>query len=138
MLTRRRFGACALCAAFGLAATAANAQSAPGATGGVSRTILQRIEYPGDKYVTILVTAEIGPGAIVARHTHPGVESAYIMEGEGTLLVKGQPDRVVKATDSFQIPPDTPHGLRNGPTRMRIAGSYVVEKDKPLASPAPE
>jgi hypothetical protein len=36
------------------------------------------------------------------------------LEGGGILAVKGQPDRVVKAGDGYQVPPETPHSLKNG------------------------
>jgi quercetin dioxygenase-like cupin family protein len=136
MLRRRGFVSCAICTAVGLVASSveANAQAA----GGVSRTILQKIEYPGEKHVSILVAADIEANAIVARHTHPGVESSYVVSGGGTLSVKGMPDRVLKAGDGFQIPPEVPHSLRNGAEKSRIAITYIVEKDKPLATPAPE
>jgi quercetin dioxygenase-like cupin family protein len=52
--------------------------------------------------------------------------------------VKGQPDRAIKAGDGFQIPPEVPHSVRNGPEKSRVVATYIVEKDKPLASPAPE
>jgi quercetin dioxygenase-like cupin family protein len=133
MLTRRNFASCALCAAVGLVATNVDAQ-----TGGVKRVILQQTDGPADGYVTILARGEIEPGALVARHTHPGIETAYLLEGGGMLSVKGQPDRLVSAGDSFQIPTLTPHALRNGDKFTRIASTYVVEKGKPLASPAPD
>ncbi|CAH2600628.1 Cupin domain-containing protein [Rhodovastum atsumiense] len=134
MLARRRFVACAICAATGLTATGVAAQP----TGGVKRTILSRTDFPGDTYATIEVLVEIEGGATVARHTHPGVESGIVIEGETRLFVQGQPDRTVKASEAFQIPPGVPHSVRNGPARTRVAVTYVVEKDKPLASPAPE
>jgi quercetin dioxygenase-like cupin family protein len=136
MLDRRGFVSCGLCAALGLVAASgpAGAQGVPG----FSRKILQRTEYPGDKYVCVLVQVDIEPNAIVARHTHPGVESSYIASGSSTLSVKGQPDRVLNAGDGFQIPPDVPHSVRNGPEKTVVVANYVVEKDKPLASPAPE
>jgi quercetin dioxygenase-like cupin family protein len=138
MLSRRGFVNCALCAvAVGYAATAVEAMAQPsGATGGVTRKVLSTEELPGGQYVVIQVAAEIAAGATVARHTHPGIESAVILEGEGTLQIDGHPDRVLKAGDSFQVPAVTPHGLKNGPGTMRIAGTYSVEKGKPLASPA--
>ena len=53
--------------------------------------------------------------------------------------MKGQPDRVVKAGDGYQVPPETPRSLKNGGQKSRLAITWVVEKDKPLASsPAPE
>jgi quercetin dioxygenase-like cupin family protein len=45
----------------------------------------------------------------VARHTHPGVETAYILEGEGVFLVQGQPDLHFKPTDNWQVQPGVPH-----------------------------
>jgi quercetin dioxygenase-like cupin family protein len=138
MLSRRAFGVCAICAATGFAASEVEAQAQGTQTGGLKRIIIQKTELPGDKYVTILAVAEIPPGTNVARHTHPGVESSYVLEGEGELLVQGQPARKVKASDGFQIPPEIPHSARTGDKSMKLAVTYVVEKDKPLSSPAPE
>jgi quercetin dioxygenase-like cupin family protein len=136
MFSRRGFVSCALCAAVGLAAAPGEGEAQ--GTPGFKRTILQKTEYPGDKYACVLVSVDIEPNTLIARHTHPGIESAVLTAGGGTLSVKGQADRQVKAGDGFQIPPETPHSLRNGPEATRIAVTYIVEKDKPLASPAPE
>jgi len=137
MLSRRNFSACAICAIAGFAATGviteAQAQAA-----GLKRTILQKTEIPGTKYVTVLVSVEIDPGTVVARHTHPGVESAYVLEGEAELSVQGQPARKIEAGDGFQIAPETPHSARNGDKPSKLLVTYVVDKNKPLASPAPE
>ena len=44
---------------------------------------------------------------------------------------------MLKAGDGFQIPPNTPHaGGKPGDARTRVLITYIVEKDKPLASPA--
>jgi quercetin dioxygenase-like cupin family protein len=88
-------------------------------------------------YETLLVEATIEPGVAVGRHTHPGIESAYVMEGGFELPIQGQPTRVLKVGDAFQIPPQTPHaGGKAGDAKTRILITYVVEKGKPLASPA--
>jgi quercetin dioxygenase-like cupin family protein len=89
-------------------------------------------------YVTIAVELEIEPGALVARHTHPGVESTYFISGSGELLVDGQPAKPFTAGDAVQISPGTIHSVRNGPTTTKGIGTYIVEKDKPLASAASE
>jgi quercetin dioxygenase-like cupin family protein len=87
--------------------------------------------------VTVLVEATIEAGVSVARHTHPGVESAFVLEGGFELPIQGQPTRALKAGDGFQIPPETPHaGGKPGEAKSRILITYVVEKGKPLASPA--
>jgi len=44
---------------------------------------------------------------------------------------------MLKIGDGFQIPPETPHaGGKPGDKTTRIAITYVVEKGKPLVSPA--
>ena len=141
MLTRRDFAgiaSCALCALTGFIATDASAQGTPPATTpGVNRKILSQIDGPTAGYVTIIVEAEIEPGVLVARHTHPGVESAYVLEGGLERPIEGQPTRMLKPGDAFVVPPMTPHaGGKNGDRKTRIASTYVVEKGKPLASPA--
>ena len=43
----------------------------------------------------------------------------------------------MQAGDGFQSPPETPHaGGKPGTTKTRLAITYVVEKGKPLATPA--
>ena len=133
MLTRRGFAACALCAISGFASTAAEAQST---TPGLKRTILQRVDGPAPGYETIMVFVEIDAGATVARHTHPGVESSFVIEGETELLMDGQAPRTVHAGENFQIPTGVPHSAKNGDKPTRLAEVYVLEKGKPLASPA--
>jgi quercetin dioxygenase-like cupin family protein len=115
------------------------AQNAPTGTTtpGVTRKILAQTDGPAPGYVTINVEAEIEPGVTIARHKHPGIESGYVLEGGLDLPVEGQPTRTLKVGDGFQVPPETPHaGGKNGDQKTRIAITYVVEKGKPLASPA--
>jgi quercetin dioxygenase-like cupin family protein len=140
MLTRRGFAgfaSCAICGITEFIATEASAQGTQAATTpGVTRKILSQTDGPAAGYVTILAEATIESGVAVGRHTHPGIESAYVLEGGFELPVQGQPTRMIKAGDGFQIPPETPHaGGKPGEARTRILITYVVEKGKPLASP---
>ena len=141
MLTRRGFAgfaSCALCGITEFIATEASAQGAPAAgTPGVTRKILSQTDGPTPGYTTILVEATIDAGVPVARHTHPGIESAYVLEGGFELPIQGQDTRTIQPGDGFQIPPDTPHaGGKPGSAKSRILITYVVEKGKPIASPA--
>ena len=138
MLTRRGFASCALCAITGFIATEASAQGAPpAASAGVTRKILSQTDGPAAGYETVLVEATIEAGSAVGRHTHPGIESAHVLEGGFELPIQGQETRTLKAGDAFQIPPETPHaGGKAGTAKSRILITYVVQKDKPLASPA--
>ena len=106
--------------------------------GGLTRTLVGRadVSIPGKEAVVAKV--EVAPGARAGRHTHPGDEISYVAEGQIELLVDGQAPRVVKAGESFVVPAGTVHDAHNAtdaPTRL--IGVYVVEKGKPLATPAP-
>lgn len=141
MLTRRAFTGVAGCAVCGLAeavASGALAQgTAPAATAGVTRKILAQTEGPAPGLVTLLVEAEIESGVAVARHTHPGIESGYVLEGGFELPIEGQATRTLKPGDGFQVPPATPHaGGKAGTAKSKLIITYVVEKGKPLATPA--
>lgn len=104
---------------------------------GVKRTVLQTVDFPAG-YNVVSVIAEIAPGNCAGRHTHPGAETTYVMEGAVLLKVSGQPDQTFKAGDSFQIPPNTVHDACPAPGQgVKVLATYVVEKGKPVASPAP-
>ncbi|MDB5591939.1 cupin domain-containing protein [Enterovirga sp.] len=140
MLTRRGFTAfasCAICTITGFAATEVSAQGAPAATSGLRRKVLSQVDGPAPGYVTIVAEVEIDADVMVARHTHPGIESGYILSGEIDLPIEGQATKTYKAGDAFQVPPNTPHaGVKSGAKPVRIVSTFVVEKSKPLASPA--
>jgi quercetin dioxygenase-like cupin family protein len=150
MLTRRGFAAVASCAICGIAefiATEASAQGAsqgasqgappPAATPGLTRKLLSQTDGPTPGYVTIVMEVGIEPGVTIGRHTHPGIESSYVLEGELELPVQGQPTRTVKAGDAFQIAPEVPHaGGKPSAVKAKLIVNYIVEKGKPLASPA--
>jgi len=142
MLTRRGFASvasCALCSLTGFIATDASAQTPPATNGtpGVTRKILSQTDGPTPGYVTLIVDIEIEPGVMIGRHTHPGIESAYMLEGGFDLPIEGQPTKTLKPGEGVVIPPNTPHaGGKNGDKKSHIVSTYIVEKGKPLASPA--
>ena len=103
----------------------------------VHRAPLEEQAYPAG-YHSVTVKTTVDKGGTVLPHTHPGIENSYLLEGQGTLKIQGQPDRTVKAGDSFAIPAVAVHSLVNtGPGAITIITTYVLEKDKPLATPVP-
>jgi quercetin dioxygenase-like cupin family protein len=139
---RLKLSLCAAVIGFGLIGSAVSAEELTPGTKlqimpGVTRTVIQKTDYPGDQYATILFLAEIAPGATVGRHIHPGLESAYVLEGEGELST-GETGRYFKTGDAYQIPAGVPHSIRNGDRPMKLIITLVYEKNKPIASPAPE
>lgn len=120
-----------LLAASAMTATALAQSSA------IRRTVIQRgdVSVPGREAVVARV--ELDKGATAGRHSHPGDEISYVMEGEGELLVDGEDPRRVKAGESFIIPAGTVHDAINvGPGTLKLVGVFVVEKGKPLATAA--
>jgi quercetin dioxygenase-like cupin family protein len=104
---------------------------------GFTRKILSQMDGPMPDYVTLVVEVNIDAGILVPRHTHPGIESGYVVSGGIELPIQGQPTLMLKPGDGFQVPVATPHaGAKNGDTKTMIVSTYVVEKGKPLASPA--
>ena len=104
---------------------------------GIKRTPLQKVEFP-DGYNTVTGIAEIPAGGAAGRHTHPGIETGYILEGEADLLIDGKPALHLKAGDSYAIPAGAVHDAKtHGDTSVKVLAVYVVDKTKPLASPAP-
>jgi hypothetical protein len=62
-------------------------------TATIKRTPLQKFDVPGTNYETVIGIAEIVPDVNIGRHTHPGPESGFILEGEMILMIGGcEPD----------------------------------------------
>lgn len=128
---------CAVLVALAAAGTAYAQQAPAAAAPTIKRSVLQKFDVPGTGYETFVATAEVGPNTNIGRHSHFGPESGYMLEGEMTLFVDGQPARTMKVGESYQIPAGAIHDGRSGPQGAKVIAVYVVEKGKPLATPAP-
>jgi quercetin dioxygenase-like cupin family protein len=105
---------------------------------GIKRTVVHNADVSVPGREAVIARVELAPAAHAGRHTHPGDEISYILEGEGEILIEGQPPRKVKEGDGFVIPAGAKHDAHNTGTRpLKLVGVYVVEKGKPLATPAP-
>jgi len=103
---------------------------------GIKRTIVKTQDVSGG-HQAVIASVTIAPGAFAGRHTHPGEEISYIIEGEGEILIDGQPPLRVKAGDGFVIPAGAIHDAHNtGTVPIKLAAVYYIEKGKPLATPA--
>ncbi len=121
-----------VCAAFLMALGVASAQQPT-----FKRTILQRGDLAAAGHEGVMAIAEFPAGASAGKHTHPGEEISYVLEGSLQIEVAGQPPKIVKAGDAFWIPANTVHDAKNtGSGAAKIVATYVVEKGKPMATPA--
>jgi quercetin dioxygenase-like cupin family protein len=104
-------------------------QQAPG----LWRTDLQRqdLSVPGREVVQSRV--DIGPEAPLVKHTHPGEEIIYILEGSLEYQIEGQPPKTFNAGEALTVPAEVVHAVRNvGSGNAAELATYVVEKGKPL------
>jgi quercetin dioxygenase-like cupin family protein len=111
--------------------------TSPAATTGLKRTQVYKGPVAAADHEAVVMKVELAPGGHAARHTHPGDEISYVVDGEVELMVEGQAPVRLKAGDGFSVPAGKVHEARNlGKTPVHLIGVYVVEKGKPLASPA--
>ena len=128
MKTTRIMALAVLIAGGGLALHAARAQQT-----GIKRTDVQRhdLGVPGREVVQVRV--DFAPGVAFGRHSHPGEEIAYVLEGTLEYEVEGKPPVTLKAGEVLFIPAGTIHAAKNvGSGNGAELATYVVEKGKPL------
>src|SRR6267154_1306587 len=117
-----------LIAASGLALQMAQAQLS-----GTRRIDLQRHDLSAAGREFIQARVEIDPGVTAPRHSHPGEEIIYVLEGTLEYRLDGRPPATLKAGDVLFIPAGTIHAAKNvGSGPGAELATYVVEKGKPL------
>jgi quercetin dioxygenase-like cupin family protein len=122
--------------AFALAAGTLGAGVLNAQQPGFKRVELQRHDIGTPGHEAVQARGELAPGAAAPKHTHPGEEVAYVLEGQVSLEVEGKPPATLQAGDVFFIPAGTVHSAKNvGSTPAKILSTYIVEKGKPLATP---
>jgi quercetin dioxygenase-like cupin family protein len=118
-------------------AVPAAAQQAPVQPAPVTRTPIGKIDVPGSNYEVITAIVTLQPGFKAGRHNHPGTVQAQVLEGEFMLHIDGQPEKTFKAGQSLEVPNAAIHNEGAvGSVPAKLIAVYVVEKGKPLASPA--
>jgi quercetin dioxygenase-like cupin family protein len=104
---------------------------------GFTRKMLQDQNLSVNDRHAVQALAEFVPGGVAGKHTHPGEELGYVIEGTLQLEITGQPPRTVKAGESFFVPAGVVHDGKNiGKGPAKVLATYFVEKGKPVASPA--
>ena len=100
---------------------------------GVTRTDLQRHDLSAPGHEAIQVRVDLAPGVAFGKHTHPGEEVIYVLEGTLEYQVEDKPPVTLKAGDVLFIPAGTVHSARNpGSVTGSELATYIVEKGKPL------
>jgi quercetin dioxygenase-like cupin family protein len=127
-LTTARRGLIAIGAIACLALRLAQSQS-PGITR--SDVVQRDLDVPGREVIQVRV--DFAPGVAFGRHSHPGAEVAYVLEGTLEYQLDGQPPMTLKTGQALFIPAGTIHAAKNVGTGNAVElATYIVEKGKPL------
>src|SRR5262245_42178714 len=126
--TAQAFAISALIAAGALAPHATQAQLSQ-----FKRTDLQQhdLSIPGREAIQVRV--DIAAGAAFPKHSHPGEEIIYVLEGTLEYQIEDKPPLTLKAGDVLFILAGAAHSAKNpGNVTGSELATYIVEKGKPL------
>ena len=100
---------------------------------GITRTDLQRHDLSVPGHEAIQVRVDFEPGAAFPKHSHPGEEIIYVLQGSLEYQLQGKPPVTLKAGDVLFVPAGTIHAAKNvGSGTASELATYIVEKGKPL------
>jgi quercetin dioxygenase-like cupin family protein len=102
------------------------------------RVVLKTADLTGTDKEIIIAVLEVPPGVTIARHTHPGEEATYVLEGAKLQMPDGKEiDR--PAGQAGVNVRDVPHAGYKvvGDKALKILTVHIVDKGKPMTVPAP-
>ena len=101
---------------------------------GTTRTDLQRHDLSIAGHEVLQARVDFAPASSFPRHTHPGEEIIYVLEGTLEYELAGKA-MTLKAGDVLFVPAGTIHAARNtGTVKAAELATYVLEKGKPLTT----
>lgn len=113
--------------AFIITSTASAQQS------GIKRTDLQRYDLSVPGYETVQARIDFEAHTAFGKHSHPGEEVIYVLDGELEYEVEGQSPVTLKAGEVLFIPAGVVHSARNNShAKASELATYIVEKGKPV------
>lgn len=121
-------------------AGAAWAQGAPPAKPPAKRTVLQQTDVSTEAPQEVIFgTVEIAPGSGNPFHTHFGTEIGYVLQGHIRIEKQGEAPQELGPGQSFLIPRGVVHrSVLVGNEPVKLVNNWVVDKGKPLLTPAPQ
>ena len=106
---------------------------------GAKRTILQQKDIAGVAGREIVMyLAETPAGGTSGKHTHPGWDTLYILEGTMVFEMDGEAPKTLNAGDTHSFDGTKVHNVTNkGQGSLKVLAFLVGEKGKPLSTPVP-
>lgn len=107
------------------------AQARPGLT----RTSLQDAPSPVEGWRIRQTLVEIPEGSSSGRHSHPGPEVGYIIQGDVTMQFEDRQPLELHAGSPFLIPSGVIHNAVNvGTLTTKMLSTYFIDESKPLVT----
>jgi quercetin dioxygenase-like cupin family protein len=88
-----------------------------------------------------LVEVTYPPGASSKPHSHPCAVVAYVVDGAIRVHIKGTPEAVYRAGESFYEPPNSAHLVSANASdkeRAKFAAFFTCDRDTALSVPLSE
>ena len=135
-----------MCAAFALAiawsATVSHlvAQASNNSVSAKVSTVFSR-ELPkldGGHLAAKIVEVNYGPGGASSPHSHPCPVIGYVLEGAVRIQVKGEPEAIYKAGESFYEAPNGTHQVSANASDhepAKLLAYFICDHDTPLSVP---
>jgi quercetin dioxygenase-like cupin family protein len=123
--------------AIGGLALAQTPQNPPLTPSPVKRNVISQAELPNSNYTVTTAVVDIAPGFKAPRHIHPGVVTAYVIDGACWFAPDGGPEKIYTAGEAIELPDHAIHAegaaTSDKPCKMYVV--YVLEKGQPLVIP---
>ena len=97
--------------------------------------VLQRVPVAETDREMGMGIAEFPPNAVKPWHKATGPEVVYVLEGEVTVQVDGQPASVVHAGESYRMPANVVHETAAGPAGAKVVATWAWVPGKPFNIP---
>ena len=100
---------------------------------GIKRTDLQKHDLSVPGYETVQAKIDFDAHSAFGKHSHPGEEVIYVLEGSLEYEVEGKGTIILKAGEVLFIPAGVVHAARNNTNaKASELATYIVEKGKPV------
>jgi quercetin dioxygenase-like cupin family protein len=100
---------------------------------GIKRIDLQKHDLSVAGYETVQAKIDFDAHSAFGKHSHPGEEVIYVLEGTLEYEVEGKGKVTLKAGEVLFIPAGVVHAARNNTNaKASELATYIVEKGKPV------
>lgn len=100
--------------------------------------VLQRVPVTGTDRQLGMGIAEFPPNSAKPRQKADGPEVVYVIEGEVTVQIEGQPAVTFRAGETFKLAADVVHRTTAGPSGAKVVAAWVHTPGRQFNFPTPD